>query len=594
MKSALSFATFLLVLWAASLPGGSQAGETQDDSILASENSFQALTKISQIVSDYQRHRSLLANASAEDSLVLTLQIDAVIKQFIAEMPQAAALYPTEPSNARDHDLQRQIKELYANVNVSLWELIATKRQAIDRDRAKRIGMATTDRGRLEYHISSLSTQLNELTSYAAEHIAAQQIMDTDLGELTAKYEHLLLNRADETAGRILLSGERIAALQEQLKLQAGDADLTLLLSTTRKILDRNIDNLSQLVDLLDAEEIETSEYRTLLVTVSLDIAAGLLDTQVISTLTRRAWQNLLSWISTNVTTYLLKLLVFLVIVLSGRLLAKLVRKAVQKSLDRASTNISQLLKRTLVSTAYNLVMSLTVVTALTQMGFDLGPLLAGFGVVGFILGFAMQDTLSNFASGLMILFYRPYDVGDLVDISGVFGKVEHMSLVSTSILTLDNQKLIVPNSKIWGDVIKNVTDQNVRRVDMVFGISYSDDIPQVESILEDILSKHDMVLDNPESMVKLHKLNDSSVDFIVRPWVKTKDYWDVYWDVTREVKMRFDAENVSIPFPQQDVHIQTMVQPLPHAATPEGTAPNTPHTKETQVTEAPTADAED
>jgi len=130
------------------------------------------------------------------------------------------------------------------------------------------------------------------------------------------------------------------------------------------------------------------------------------------------------------------------------------------------------------------------------------------------------------------------------------------MSLVSTSILTFDNQKLVVPNSKIWGDVIKNVTDQHVRRVDMVFGIGYADDIPHAERILKEIVEAHELVLDEPAPNIRLHKLGESSVDFIVRPWTKTDDYWEVYWDITREVKMRFDAEGISIPFPQRDVHV--------------------------------------
>jgi small conductance mechanosensitive channel len=196
------------------------------------------------------------------------------------------------------------------------------------------------------------------------------------------------------------------------------------------------------------------------------------------------------------------------------------------------------------------------ILVALSQMGISLGPLLAGLGVAGFIVGFALQDTLGNFAAGMMILLYRPYDMGDLIDVGGVFGKVNKMNLVSTSLLTLDNQLFVVPNSKIWGDVIKNVTAQDTRRVDMVFGISYSDDIPKAESILEDILQSHDKVLDTPESMVRLHTLGASSVDFVVRPWVKVDDYWDVYWDVTRTVKLRFDEEGVSIPFPQRDVHV--------------------------------------
>jgi small conductance mechanosensitive channel len=170
-------------------------------------------------------------------------------------------------------------------------------------------------------------------------------------------------------------------------------------------------------------------------------------------------------------------------------------------------------------------------------------------------VGFALQETLANFAAGMMILFYRPYDVGDFVEVSGVFGKVSHMSLVSTTILTIDNQTLVVPNGKIWGDVIRNVTSQRIRRVDLTFGISYSADIPRAENILMSILESHDKVLSDPEPMVRLHQLGDSSVDFVVRPWVKTDDYWEVHWDVTREVKMRFDAEGISIPFPQRDVH---------------------------------------
>ena len=162
--------------------------------------------------------------------------------------------------------------------------------------------------------------------------------------------------------------------------------------------------------------------------------------------------------------------------------------------------------------------------------------------------------------------------MGDLVDVSGIFGRVHKMSLVSTTLLTLDNQTIVVPNNKIWGDVIKNVTAQDIRRVDMVFGISYSDDIPKAESILHDILESHDLTLDDPGPMVKLHTLGESSVDFVVRPWVKVDDYWDVYWDVTRSVKMRFDEEGVSIPFPQRDVHIfglengQAMTQPAAEA----------------------------
>jgi small conductance mechanosensitive channel len=156
----------------------------------------------------------------------------------------------------------------------------------------------------------------------------------------------------------------------------------------------------------------------------------------------------------------------------------------------------------------------------------------------------------------MMILFYRPFDVGDLVDAGGVSGKVSHMSLVNTTFMTLDNQRLIVPNNLIWQSVITNVTAQRVRRIDLMFGISYDDDIDKAEEILSDIVESHEAVLDKPEPMIHLHELGDSSVNFIVRPWVKTDDYWDTYWDVTKAVKKRFDEEGISIPYPQRDIHV--------------------------------------
>jgi len=594
MISVLRFLVVALILSTALLPSSVSAQVSEEIQLEIPEDGAAALVHIGQIVADYQEHRSALAAASAEDSLVLTLQIDAVITQFVEELPRLAALYPAAADDEENRELQNQIKTLYSSVNVSIWEIIQHKRDAIDQLRAQRMDTAATERGRLEFSIVQLTAQLNQLTNYAAEHIKAQAEMGLDLTEVKAKFRQLLTERADETVGRMMLSSERTSAYQQQLKLQAGDTEATLMLKMTGEILADNAASLDVLINLMDAEGMNTAENRALLVTTSQDIASGLLDTQVLATLALRAWQSTAGWFKANSVTYLMKLVIFSLIIFAGRLMARLVRKAVQTSLDRARVNISQLLKRTIVSATYNVVFSFAVMIALTQLGIDLGPLLAGFGVIGFILGFAMQDSLSNFASGLMILFYRPYDVGDLVDISGVFGKVEHMSLVSTSILTLDNQKLIVPNSKIWGDVIKNVTDQNVRRVDMVFGISYTDDIPKVEEILADILSEHEMILEKPEAMVKLHTLNDSSVDFVVRPWVKTADYWDVYWDVTREVKMRFDAEDVSIPFPQQDVHLHNVPQQLPKTPSEAAASVDRAHTTLEQVTEIPDAESED
>jgi small conductance mechanosensitive channel len=200
--------------------------------------------------------------------------------------------------------------------------------------------------------------------------------------------------------------------------------------------------------------------------------------------------------------------------------------------------------------------MAVGVLMALSQVGISLAPMLAGLGVAGFIVGFALQDTLGNFAAGSMILIYRPFDVDDFVEVTGASGLVKKMNLVSTTIVTFDNQTLVVPNSKIWGDVIKNVTAQKERRIDLEFGIGYDDDIELAERVLTEIVSEHEKILNQPEPMIHLHTLGDSSVNFIVRPWTKTEDYWGVYWDLMREVKLRFDREGISIPFPQRDVHL--------------------------------------
>jgi small conductance mechanosensitive channel len=245
----------------------------------------------------------------------------------------------------------------------------------------------------------------------------------------------------------------------------------------------------------------------------------------------------------------------FLLILLIAWLLSKAVSKAVQKAITNIKS-ASELLKDFIVNITRKAIFLIGFVVALSMLEVNIGPLLAAIGAAGFIMGFALQGTLSNFAAGIMILIYRPYDVGDLVDVAGTFGKVDAMTIVSTTLRKPDNQKVVVPNNMIWGDIITNITGTSKRRVDLVFGIGYSDDIAKAQKILEDLLASHESILKDPAPVVKVHELADSSVNFVVRPWVATENYWDVYWDITRSVKEQFDAEGVNIPFPQRDVHI--------------------------------------
>jgi small conductance mechanosensitive channel len=275
----------------------------------------------------------------------------------------------------------------------------------------------------------------------------------------------------------------------------------------------------------------------------------------VVGGIIRDSWRKSRVAIVDNLPDLLLKLLVFIAVLVLFRTLSRLVRRAMTAALDRSSVKLSTLLKEILVSGSAGTVMFVGFLMALSQVGISLAPMLAGLGVAGFIVGFALQDTLGNFAAGAMILIYRPYDVDDFVEVTGASGLVKKMTLVSTTINTFDNQTLVIPNSKIWGDVIKNVTAQNLRRVDLEFGVGYDDDVEHVERVLDEIVSAHEKTLSSPEPLIKLHTLGESSVNFIVRPWVRTEDYWTVYWDLMREVKVRFDREGISIPFPQRDVH---------------------------------------
>ena len=314
--------------------------------------------------------------------------------------------------------------------------------------------------------------------------------------------------------------------------------------------------SLQEMINLLDELGLETRPYRQQVLQVTGEITTDVLDVGIISNLLAEWGRSIAELIAQDGLQLVFRLFLVALVLVVAYQLANLGQKLANRGLDSSRVNISNLLRQMIVSMVRNLIIIFGVLIAISQLGISLGPLLAGLGIAGFIIGFALQDTLGNFASGLLILFYRPFDVGDVVEAGGVQGKVSHMSLVSTTFMTFDNQRLVVPNNQIWGSVIKNITAQTTRRIDMEFGVGYGDDLQKVERVLNDIVKTHSTVLDDPPPLIKVHELGDSSVKFIVRPWVNTDDYWETYWDITRAVKTRFDEEGISIPYPQRDVHV--------------------------------------
>ena len=313
---------------------------------------------------------------------------------------------------------------------------------------------------------------------------------------------------------------------------------------------------LLNVVALMDDVGLETSQYHQRLLMATGELTAEVLDVGVMAGLISE-WTVLLAELAATKGPQLLFQLIIIVVILFGfSRLAGFAQTLARKALNSSKVRLSALLNDMIVATVRNLVVILGILIALSQVGVSLGPLLAGLGIAGFIIGFALQDTLSNFASGMLILIYRPFDVGDFVEAGGVMGTVSHMSIVNTTFKTIDNQVLTVPNNMIWSSVITNVTAQRTRRVDLKITVSYNDDLDKVEQVLNSIVESHDAILDEPAPAIKLHELGDSGVLFVVRPWVKTEDYWPTYWDLLRTIKDQFDAEGITIPYPQHDVHV--------------------------------------
>lgn len=271
----------------------------------------------------------------------------------------------------------------------------------------------------------------------------------------------------------------------------------------------------------------------------------------------RTSWAMLLGWLTSEQggKRWMWNIIKFLVILMAFYFGASIIAGFIRRAASRVK-NASQLLITFLGKFVKQVIMVIGVIVALAALEVNIAPLLAAVGAAGFVVGFALQDTLSNFASGLLILAYNPFDEDDVIEAAGVSGMVSSVSLFSTHIRTFDNKVMIVPNNDIWGGTITNATASKTRRVDMVFGIGYEDDVDQAKQILETLVQEHELVLPAPAPVVQMNELGDSSINFICRPWTKTSDFWTVYWDITRAVKIEFDRNGISIPFPQQDVHV--------------------------------------
>jgi len=241
-------------------------------------------------------------------------------------------------------------------------------------------------------------------------------------------------------------------------------------------------------------------------------------------------------------------------IFLVGKFAVRLVVSAIAKVMQKQ--DVDKTLETFICNLVRTALMIVVVIAAIGAIGIQTTSFIAIFGAAGLAVGLALQGSLSNFASGVLIVLFRPYRVGDWIEAAGISGSVEQVQILTTILKTGDNKQIIVPNSQIMDSIITNYSANDTRRVDMVVGVSYGDDLDKVRKTLEDILATEDRILPEPAPTIAVSALADSSVNFVVRPWVKTSDYWAVLFGLTEAIKKRFDKEGISFPFPQRDVHL--------------------------------------
>lgn len=253
-----------------------------------------------------------------------------------------------------------------------------------------------------------------------------------------------------------------------------------------------------------------------------------------------------------------LKLAAAVVIFIVGRWLARLVTTAIRRLMTKTGVDVS--LTGFLSNVAYAVLLALVIIAALDTLGFQTTSLLAVFGAAGLAVGLALQGSLSNFAAGVMLMIFKPFKSGDFIETAGVSGTIEHVRIFNTIMRTGDNREITIPNKRILDDNIVNYSARNQRRIDLVIGISYDDDIGKAKSVIDKVLVEEKRVLSDPAPVIMVLELADSSVNIAVRPWVATPDYWPTRGDLMHRIKTGLEGAGLSIPYPQRDVHLTGQV----------------------------------
>jgi small conductance mechanosensitive channel len=265
-------------------------------------------------------------------------------------------------------------------------------------------------------------------------------------------------------------------------------------------------------------------------------------------------WNQVYDLIRTQGVDLAINITIAIIIFYVGKLVVSILVRGVRKVMQRQE--VDKTLETFVCNFLRIALMIIVFIAAISQLGIQTTSFIAIFGAAGLAVGLALQGSLSNFAAGVLIVLFRPYRVGDFVEAAGVAGTIEQVQILTTILKTPDNKQIIVPNSQIMDSIITNYSAKDTRRVDMVVGVSYEDDLDKVHKVLRELVAAEERILDDPACTIAVSELADSSVNFVVRPWVRAEDYWGVHFDMTEAIKKRFDQEGITFPFPQQDVYL--------------------------------------
>ena len=360
------------------------------------------------------------------------------------------------------------------------------------------------------------------------------------------RFADFVTRNVERLHGQIRLDAQTLAELRRGLSKNSSNADIEAALLAVDAKQTRNLANMAAWLELLEELGINTASHRALLVQQQRRIGTELLQYDVFANVwreqTERLWRNA----ARNGPNLVLRVFTFLGVLLLAWLVAHAMRRLLKAIIDTSFVRLSQLMEDRLLSLSFGLIFLAGVIVALTTMGWSVMPMLAGLGVAGLVVGFALQDSLKSFVAGWMILLYHAYDVGDYVKVAGTEGRVRKMTLSSTKIATRDNTIKLVPNRKVWEDTIVNLTASKARRVELEIACMPDNDIDRVENSIRALLAEHPQILNKPKPEVHLARYGSSEMIFAVQPWVRTENYWPIRRSLLKEIRQRFERDGIS------------------------------------------------